>query len=561
MDRAAKPKVLTIDPTEYRFKLALVKRNYDEMLQIIKTSSLVGQSIISYLQKKGYPEIALQFVQDPQTRFELAIECGNLDVATEMAKELDRPKIWTRLGAEALSHGNHQTVEMTYQKMRNFDKLSFLYLCTGDEEKLTRMAKIAEHRGDFVSRFQNALYLGDVESRIQMFKEIDLYPLAYLTAKTHDLTEECESILEASGLTEDQISVPISGTSMAPPRTIVQTHKTNWPVKEASHSSFEKALLGDTGAAVDDAPEPDLLDEDLPVVEQKNGLPAADDDEEAGDGWDMGDDIAIDAAAADSDFVNVDNPDAVAQAVGPGSSEADIWSRNSPLAADHVAAGSFDTAMQLLNRQICAVDFAPLKPRFMEIFQASKTFLPAAASLPPLINYNRRTKDETDSRKLLPHIPRDLETITTVDMQDGFTSMRTNKLDAGIVTFKNVLQSLLVNVASSQAQVDEAKATITKAMEYALAMSTELERRRLSAEGGESEEQLKRQLELSAYFTVPKMDVGHRQLALMAAMKLAFSNKQFSSALSFANRVLANGGATKLLDQVYLFSFSMNFSC
>ena len=66
IDRAAKPKVLNIDPTEYRFKLALVKRNYDEMLQIIKTSTLVGQSIISYLQKKGYPEIALQFVQDPQ---------------------------------------------------------------------------------------------------------------------------------------------------------------------------------------------------------------------------------------------------------------------------------------------------------------------------------------------------------------------------------------------------------------------------------------------------------------------------------------------------------------
>ena len=71
LDRAAKPKVLQIDPTEYRFKLALVKRNYDEMLNIIKTSSLVGQSIISYLQKKGYPEIALQFVQDPQTRFEI----------------------------------------------------------------------------------------------------------------------------------------------------------------------------------------------------------------------------------------------------------------------------------------------------------------------------------------------------------------------------------------------------------------------------------------------------------------------------------------------------------
>lgn len=166
--------MLEVDPTEYRFKLALVKRNYEEMLGIIKTSSLVGQSIISYLQKKGYPEIALQFVQDPQTRFELAIECGNLEVAVEMAKQLDRPKLWQRLSTEALAHGNHQVVEMAYQKLRNFDKLSFLYLSTGDEEKLSRMGKIAEHRGDFTSRFQNALYMGDVENRIQMFQEIDL---------------------------------------------------------------------------------------------------------------------------------------------------------------------------------------------------------------------------------------------------------------------------------------------------------------------------------------------------------------------------------------------------
>lgn len=174
LDRAAKPKVLEIDPTEYRFKMALVKRNYEEMLQIIKTSSLVGQSIIAYLQKKGYPEIALQFVQDPQTRFELAVECGNLDVAVETAKQLDRPKLWTRLGTEALSHGNHQIVEMAYQKQRNFDKLSFLYLSTGNGENLARMAKIAEHRGDFTSQFQNALYIGDVHNRIQMFQEIDL---------------------------------------------------------------------------------------------------------------------------------------------------------------------------------------------------------------------------------------------------------------------------------------------------------------------------------------------------------------------------------------------------
>lgn len=379
-----------------------------------------------------------------------------------------------------------------------------------------------------------------------MFKEIDLYPLAYLTAKSHGLTAECEMILEMTGLTDDQITMPDVGTALSTPRAIVPTHKANWPVKEAAHSSFEKALMGEISGPVDDA-EPTLLEEDVPVTSQDKTGAAADDEEEAADGWDMGDDIGLEAGGNDSDFVNVDNSEILADATGPGSSEADLWSRNSPLAADHVAGGSFESAMQLLNRQIGAVNFAPLKPRFLEVYQASRCFLPASAGLPAIVNYVRRNVDETDSRKVLPVIPRDLESLTTIDLQEGYTAMRTNKLENGVATFKGILQALIVNVVRSQSQVDDAKALITKAMEYALAMSIELERRASATSG--SEDALKRQLELSAYFTVPKLDVAHRQLALMAAMRLAFQNKQYSSALSFANRVLANGGAAKLLDQ------------
>jgi hypothetical protein len=58
LDRDGNMRVITVDPSEYRFKLALVRRNYDEVLHIIRTSNLVGQSIIAYLQKKGYPEVS-----------------------------------------------------------------------------------------------------------------------------------------------------------------------------------------------------------------------------------------------------------------------------------------------------------------------------------------------------------------------------------------------------------------------------------------------------------------------------------------------------------------------
>ncbi|VBB81404.1 Putative coatomer subunit alpha [Podospora comata] len=541
LDRAAKPRILQIDPTEYRFKLALVKRNYEEMLHIIQNSSLVGQSIISYLQKKGYPEIALQFVQDPTTRFELAIECGNLEVAVEMAKQLDRPKLWARLSAEALAHGNHSIVEMCYQKLKQFDKLSFLYLTTGDEAKLTRMAKIAEHRGDFGSRFQNALYLGEVEDRIQMFKEIDLYPLAYATAKAHGLEEECQSILEAAGLTEDELSLPTFGEPLTPPKPVVPTYKANWPTKVTSQSFFEKALLGqmeglsleDESAAVngvDAEAEEDGAKRDL--------LGDADEEEEDAGGWDMGDDVVpeIEEGLAD---VNI------AEAGGAGSSEADLWARNSPLAVDHAAGGSFESAMQLLNRQVGAVNFTPLKSRFLEVYQASKTYLPASAGLPPLVNYVRRTVEEADLRKVLPVIPRDLEYLAEHDLHRGYKCMKTNKLEEGVTIFKNILHSLLVNAVGSEDEVAEAKKVITAAAEYTLAMSIELERRSLGTPETilANPELLKRNLELAAYFTIPKIEVAHRQLALSNAMTQSMRSKNYSSALSFANRIISNGDA------------------
>lgn len=350
-------------------------------------------------------------------------------------------------------------------------------------------------------------------------------------------------MLEASGLTEDQISLPTMGKPLQPPKPIVQTHKANWPVKAASHSFFEKALLGEVGAVDDDVPQTsngfdhiENVPEDEAVA--RDGQLGDEEDEDAA-GWDMGDDINVEV---ESDFVNVESADA-----GAGSSEADLWARNSPIAADHAAAGSFETAMQLLNRQVGAVHFAPLKPRFLEIYQASKTYLPATVGLPPLINYVRRNVEETDPRKLLPIIPRDLESIATVDLQEGYSAMRSNKLDDGLKTFKRILHSLLVNAVSSQQDVAEAKKIITTAAEYAIAMALELKRRALPTEG---EDSIKRSLELSAYFTIPKLEVAHRQLALMAAMKLAFNNKNYSSALSFANRMLANGGSAKLLDQV-----------
>jgi len=63
-------------------------------------------------------------------------------IALEAARALDDKDCWESLGEAALLQGNHQIVEMSYQRTKNFDKLSFLYLITGNLEKLRKMMKI-----------------------------------------------------------------------------------------------------------------------------------------------------------------------------------------------------------------------------------------------------------------------------------------------------------------------------------------------------------------------------------------------------------------------------------
>ena len=100
------------------FKLSLVHGKKTDILKIIKNSRLVGESIIGYLQKKGYPEIALHFVEDQKTKFALALECGDLDRAFECATEMHDDECWLKLGQVALEQGDFEVKLLFLRKKK-----------------------------------------------------------------------------------------------------------------------------------------------------------------------------------------------------------------------------------------------------------------------------------------------------------------------------------------------------------------------------------------------------------------------------------------------------------
>ena len=96
----------------------------------------------------------------------------------------------------------------------------------------------------------------------------------------------------------------------------------------------------------------------------------------------------------------------------------------------------------------------------------------------------------------------------------------------------------------------QAKKAIHTAAQYILAMSIELQRRALTGNvadiSGLSDEDKKRALELSAYFTIPELEGPHKSLPLSAAMNFAHKNKQLNTALNFANALLDRTGNAKM---------------
>ena len=92
-------------------------------------------AIYALIPTAGYPEVALHYVKDERTRFGLALECGNIAIALESAKKLEEKDAWLQLAEAALKQGDHVVVETCYQRAKSFEKLSFLYLITGNMER------------------------------------------------------------------------------------------------------------------------------------------------------------------------------------------------------------------------------------------------------------------------------------------------------------------------------------------------------------------------------------------------------------------------------------------
>ena len=266
-----------------------------------------------------------------------------------------------------------------------------------------------------------------------------------------------------------------------------------------------------------------------------------------GAGWDVGDDdlelpeeliskISASNAAGTKNFF---------AAPPKGHPPSHFWTINSQLAADHVRAGSYDSACRLLNDQVGVVNFAPYKELFMESYAASKTSyssLPHVSSLSAHPNRNWKELNPKNGHPTLAYKLNDL----VQNLQTCYQLTTTGKFVEAIDKLQNIILCIPLLVVETRQEIAEAQQLLTICREYVVGLQMETVRKTLPKN---TLDEQKRICELAAYFTHVNLQPVHQILTLRTALNLFFKLKNYKTAASFARRLLELGPRPEVAQQ------------
>ncbi|KAL9678870.1 hypothetical protein QQ045_016721 [Rhodiola kirilowii] len=130
-------------------------------------------SVASFLESRGMLEDALEVGTDPDYRFELAINLGRLEIAKEIATEVQSENKWKQLGELAMSTGKVQAwkfelAEKCLKRATYLSGLLLLYSSLGDAEGIKGLASLAKEQGKNNVGFLCLFMLGKIEECLQL---------------------------------------------------------------------------------------------------------------------------------------------------------------------------------------------------------------------------------------------------------------------------------------------------------------------------------------------------------------------------------------------------------
>ncbi|XP_078696891.1 coatomer subunit beta'-like isoform X5 [Branchiostoma floridae x Branchiostoma belcheri] len=168
------------------YQTAVMRRDFDTADKVLPTIPKEQRTRVAhFLEKQGFKPQALVVTCDPEHKFELALQLGELNTAYELAQEAQHEQKWKQLAELATSKCQFSLAQECLHHAQDFGGLLLLATSSGNAGMVDKLAKSAETAGKNNVAFMSYLLQGKIEDCLELLIKTDRLPEAAFLARTY----------------------------------------------------------------------------------------------------------------------------------------------------------------------------------------------------------------------------------------------------------------------------------------------------------------------------------------------------------------------------------------
>ncbi|XP_046850429.1 coatomer subunit beta'-like [Xenia sp. Carnegie-2017] len=168
------------------YQTAVMREDFETAKQVLPTIPKEQRNRVAhFLEKQGYKQQALSVSCDPEHKFELAIQLGELKIAYDIALEDQNEKKWKQLAELSIKNCEFHLAQECLHRAEDFGGLLLLASSAGHADMIAKLADSALEKGKNNVAFLAFFLLGRLEDCLQVLCNTGRYPEAAFMARTY----------------------------------------------------------------------------------------------------------------------------------------------------------------------------------------------------------------------------------------------------------------------------------------------------------------------------------------------------------------------------------------
>ncbi|XP_030258187.1 coatomer subunit beta' [Sparus aurata] len=168
------------------YQTAVMRRDFgtaDKVLPTIPKEQRIR--VAHFLEKQGFRQQALAVSTDPEHKFELALQLGEVKIAYELALEAESEQKWKQLAELATTKCQFSLAQECLHQAQDYGGLLLLATASGNADMVGKLAEGAERDGKTNVAFLTCFMQGRLDKCLELLIKTDRLPEAAFLARTY----------------------------------------------------------------------------------------------------------------------------------------------------------------------------------------------------------------------------------------------------------------------------------------------------------------------------------------------------------------------------------------